>query len=319
MTSTNPKKRVRSVKLVPLQAADKEQFIRDNQAASSTAQPRSSACGMPTTKKTAKSFPAGPSSAPSAPAAPKPTASSRAPEDVEAVVRLYLGGASREALDPRLDACAAHYKESLDTAEQIQFKSAAKEFLRTYNFLSSILPYGNAEWERLSLFLNLLVPKLPSPDEEDLSVGILEAVDLESYRNEVGTAMKIVLDDKDGELKPVPTGIAAGPREVELNPVSVIISDFNDRFGNIDWKDKDNVLRQIREMPGMVSKDERYQNAIRNSSRDNARLESDRALMETILTIMNDNMELFKQFQGNPEFKQWLSDFVFNATYRPEQ
>ena len=68
----------------------------------------------------------------------------------------------------------------------------------------------------------------------------------------------------------------------------------------------------------MVSKDERYQNAIRNSSRDNARLESDRALLETILAIMNDNMELFKQYQGNPSFKQWLSDFVFNATYRAE-
>lgn len=188
----------------------------------------------------------------------------------------------------------------------------------TYNFLSAILPYGSPEWERLSIFLNLLVPKLPSPVDEDLALGILETIDLESYRNEAGAAMKIVLEDEDAELAPVPTGIAAGPREVELDPLSVIISDFNDRFGNIAWNDKDNVLRQIREMPGMVLKDERYQNAIRNSSRDNARLESDRALLETILAIMNDNMELFKQYQGNPSFKQWLSDFVFNATYRPE-
>ena len=241
-----------------------------------------------------------------------------AEEDVEAVVRLYLGGAQRDALDPRLDACAATYGDSLDTAGQIRFKSAAKAFMRTYNFLSAILPYGSPEWERLSIFLNLLVPKLPSPVDEDLSLGILETIDLESYRNEAGAAMKIVLEDEDAELAPVPTGIAAGPREVELDPLSVIISDFNDRFGNIVWNDKDNVLRQIREMPGMVSKDERYQNAIRNSSRDNARLESDRALLETILAIMNDNMELFKQYQGNPSFKQWLSDFVFNATYRPE-
>ena len=239
-------------------------------------------------------------------------------EDVEAVVRLYLGGAQRDALDPRLDACAATYRDSLDTAGQIRFKSAAKAFMRTYNFLSAILPYGSPEWERLSIFLNLLVPKLPSPVDEDLSLGILETIDLESYRNEAGAAMKIVLEDENAELAPVPTGIAVGPREIELDPLSVIISDFNDRFGNIVWNDKDNVLRQIREMPGMVSKDERYQNAIRNSSRDNARLESDRALLETILAIMNDNMELFKQYQGNPSFKQWLSDFVFNATYRPE-
>ena len=241
-----------------------------------------------------------------------------APEDMEATVRLYLGGAGRETLDPRLDACAATYKDSLDTAGQIRFKSAAKAFMRTYNFLSAILPYGNAEWERLSIFLNLLVPKLPSPVDEDLSQGILETIDLESYRNEAGAAMKIALEDEDAELAPVPTGVAAGPREVELDPLSAIIAEFNDRFGNIAWNDKDNVLRQIREMPGMVSKDERYQNAMRNSSRDNARLESDRALLDTILSIMNDNMELFKQYQGNPSFKRWLSDFVFNATYRAE-
>ena len=32
-------------------------------------------------------------------------------------------------------------------------------------FLASILPYTNAEWEKLSIFLNFLVPKLPFPPE----------------------------------------------------------------------------------------------------------------------------------------------------------
>ena len=31
---------------------------------------------------------------------------------------------------------------------------------------------------------------------------------------------------------------------------------------------------------------------------------------------VKDNMELFKQFQDNPSFKQWLSDTVFAQTYR---
>jgi type I restriction enzyme R subunit len=56
--------------------------------------------------------------------------------------------------------------------------------LRTYDFLATVMPYTNAEWEKLSIFLNLLVPKLPAPKEEDLAKGILEAIDMDSYRVE---------------------------------------------------------------------------------------------------------------------------------------
>ncbi len=89
-------------------------------------------------------------------------------DDVERLVDLYLNGADRDKLDPTLDACTAIYKQ-LDTDDQIKFKSAAKAFVRTYGFLGLILPYGNADWERLSIFLNLLIPKLPSPRDDDLS------------------------------------------------------------------------------------------------------------------------------------------------------
>jgi type I restriction enzyme R subunit len=30
---------------------------------------------------------------------------------------------------------------------------------------------------------------------------------------------------------------------------------------------------------------------------------------------MKDDTELFKQFSDNPEFKRWLADAVFSATY----
>ena len=33
----------------------------------------------------------------------------------------------------------------------------------SYGFLASILPYTNADWEKLSIFLTFLVPKLPAP------------------------------------------------------------------------------------------------------------------------------------------------------------
>ena len=238
-------------------------------------------------------------------------------DDVEHLVNLYLNGADRDKLDPTLDACTAIYMQ-LETDDQIKFKSAAKAFCRAYGFLGAILPYGNADWERLSIFLNLLIPKLPSPREDDWSQGILEAIDLESYRNEARESMSIKLEDSDSEVAPVPAGKVGHIIEPEMDLLSVILSDFNDMFGNINWNDADNVRRQILEIPAMVSRDEKYQNAMKNSDEQSARLESERALQQVIFAIMADNMELFKQFQDNPSFKKWLSDLVFNLTYNKE-
>ena len=103
-----------------------------------------------------------------------------------------------------------------------------------------------------------------------------------------------------------------------MDLLSAILSDFNDMFGNINWNDADNVRRQILEIPGMVSRDEQYQNAMRNSDKQEARTESDRVLQKVIFSIMADNMELFKQFTDNRDFKKWLSDLVFNITYNKE-
>ena len=74
-----------------------------------------------------------------------------------------------------MDTCAATYIGTLDEDQQVDFKGKAKVFCRTYAFLSGIIAYNNVEWEKLSILLNLLLPKLPAPQEEDLSKGILLA------------------------------------------------------------------------------------------------------------------------------------------------
>lgn len=237
--------------------------------------------------------------------------------EVEKLVDLFLSGAERDRLDPILDACTVVYKD-LELDDQIKFKSAAKSFVRTYGFLGAILPYGNVDWEKLSIFLNLLVPKLPSPRDDDFSEGILQTIDLKSYRNEAQEAIAIKLEDADAEIAPVPAGKVGHIIGPEMDPLSKIIMDFNDMFGNIDWKDVDNIQRQILVIPEMVSKNKKYQNAMRNSDVQEARTESERALQKVIFSIMSDNMELFKQFQDNPSFKKWLSDLVFNLTYNTE-
>jgi len=236
---------------------------------------------------------------------------------VDSFIDLYLNGAEREKLDPILNSCANNYKK-LDENGQIEFKSSAKTFVRTYGFLGAILPFGNAEWEKLSIFLNLLLPKLPSPKDDDLSEGILEAIDLDSYRVEARTTISIQLEDSDSEVEPMPTGKAGGKLDPDLDSLTNILNIFNDIFGNIDWKDADNVRAQIKRIPAMVSQDKAYQNAMRNADKQEARAESDRALQSALLNIMSDSMELFKQIADNPSLKKWMSDMVFNVTYNKD-
>jgi type I restriction enzyme R subunit len=236
--------------------------------------------------------------------------------DIEQFVKLYLGGADRDKLDPILDACVAVYKEQLDEDRQVDFKGKAKAFLRTYGFLASILPYTNAEWEKLSIFLNFLVPKLPAPEEEDLSKGILETIDMDSYRVEKRAAMKIQLPDEDGSIGSVPTTGGGGKAEPELDRLSNILRSFNDQFGNIPWTDTDRVHKLITEdIPNRVAADTAYQNAKKNSDKQNARIEHDKALARVMTAVLKDDTELFKQFMDNESFRRWLTDTVFGLTY----
>jgi type I restriction enzyme R subunit len=241
------------------------------------------------------------------------------PEHVDAFVELYLGGADRDRLDPILDACVATYNADLDEDGQVDFKGKAKAFTRTYGFLASILPYSNAEWEKLSIFLNFLAPKLPAPKEEDLSRGILETIDMDSYRAEARSAMKIALPDEDAEIGPVPTSGGGHMPEPEIDRLSNIVKAFNDQFGNIDWKDADKIAHVIaEEIPARVASDRAYQNAMKNSDKDAARIEHDRALQRVIVDLLKDHTELFKQFSDNPDFKRWLANTVFRQTYHPD-
>src|SRR5665811_2124563 len=236
--------------------------------------------------------------------------------EIEELVTLYLEGADRERLDPILDGCVAVYKQQLDEDGQVDFKSKAKAFLRTYGFLASILPYTNAEWEKLSIFLNFLVPKLPAPVEEDLSKGILEAIDMDSYRVEKQAARQIQLPDTDAEIPPVPTTGGGRRPAPELDRLSNIIKAFNDQFGNIPWSDADRVHRLITEdIPNRVAEDKAYRNAKQNSDKENARIEHDKALARVMTALLKDDTDLFKYFVDDESFRRWLSDMVFAQTY----
>ncbi|MCX5734239.1 MAG: type I restriction endonuclease subunit R [candidate division NC10 bacterium] len=235
------------------------------------------------------------------------------PEQVQQFVELFLGGADRDKLDPILDACVAVYTGRLGEDQQVDFKGKAKAFCRTYDFLASIMPYTNREWEKLSILLNLLTPKLPAPKEEDLAKGILEAIDMDSYRVEKKAVMKIALADEDAQIEPVPADGGGRKPEPELDRLSNILKAFNEHFGTL-FTDADRVARRIRDdIAPKVAADKAYQNAKENTPHT-ARMAHDLALGKVMQLLLKDDTQVYKQFVENDSFRRFVGDMVYALT-----
>ncbi len=238
---------------------------------------------------------------------------------IDELVRLYLDGADRPLLDPILDACTLVYT-GLTEDEQVGFKGKAKAFVRTYNFLGSVLSYGQIDWEKRSIFLTLLTPKLPSPPDPTLTDGILDSIDMESYRIEARATIRIALADEDGAIEPVPVGSTSMTPEEMKERLSSILEDFNQTYGNITWSDPDRI-RQILtdELPSRVLLNEKVRNAINQGDPQNLMAELGPALQALILGGYRDQNELLKQFMDNENFRRLVTDRIFEATFTTPQ
>jgi type I restriction enzyme R subunit len=234
-------------------------------------------------------------------------------EQVQRVVELFLAGADRDQLDPILDACVVVYVGTLDEDQQVDFKGKAKAFTRSYDFLASVMPYTRPEWERLSILLNLLTPKLPAPKEDDLAQGILEAIDMDSYRVEKKTVMKIALADQDAQIEPVPVEGGGHRGEPELDRLSNILRTFNEHFGTL-FTDADRVAKRIRDdIAPKVAADAAYQNAKENTPHT-ARMAHDQALGKVMQHLLKDDTQVYKQFVENESFRRFVGDMVYALT-----
>ena len=139
---------------------------------------------------------------------------------------------------------------------------------------------------------------------------------MDSYRVEKQAMQKIVLPDEDTEIGPLPTSGGGHRPEPELDRLSNIIRSFNEHFGGISWDDADRVHQLITEtIPARVAADSAFRNAQRNSDRENARIEHDKALLRVMTSLVKDDTELFRQFMDNAGFKRWLTDTVFTLAY----
>lgn len=244
-------------------------------------------------------------------------------QQVTKAVGIYLTKPEgNQELAALLDRCREVYG-SLSLDGQIHFKSTARAFVRYYDFLSTVLPYVNAEWEKLSCFLRLLLKILPSigRGEDD---PIASAVELDSYRAEVGHAIRIALADQDGSMEPPSPVAGGGVPEPDMQPLSDILTQFHDLFGNIEWKDEDNVRAILDKLAPEMAKDINVADAMANSDEENIRLALQTAVDNylTAQIVLNsgrmDDMAKLMQLYGDKDngFSSRLLDSLMHRLRR---
>jgi type I restriction enzyme R subunit len=138
---------------------------------------------------------------------------------------------------------------------------------------------------------------------------MLELIDLDSYRIDKQNQQRLALPDDDATLDPAPVSAGGFKPEPELDPLSVILTNFNDQYGT-NFSDEDCIRRLIRdEIAPQVAQDQRYRNARANTP-NTAAIELDAALNRVVDPLFLDQTEFYKQFKDNALFRNFVREIV---------
>ncbi|SUB81488.1 Type-1 restriction enzyme R protein [Pragia fontium] len=229
--------------------------------------------------------------------------------EVEDFVTRYFNNEDAQTLSPIIDVAAARFdcELELEPEAKVDFKIKAKQFVKIYGQMASIMPYEMVTWEKLFWFLKFLIPKLKVEDPDaDAIDELLDSVDLSSYGlQRVKLNHSIKLSDQEAELEPQnpnPRGAHSGGNE--MNPLDEIIRTFNERWFQ-GWSATPeeqkvkfvNIAESIRNHPDFESK---YKN---NPDPHNRDLAFEKMLKEIMLQRRKDELELYKLFAGDTAFK----------------
>jgi len=229
----------------------------------------------------------------------------------------YSDNVDRNILDPIIDSAAHIFKFDLDTDKKIDFKIKVKSFLRTYSYLAKLLDFNNLYWEQLWWYLKYLLPKLIIDENDDLAQGIIESIDMDSYRPAKQGTEKISLVEDTGFVMPIPVGVAGGKSEPDLDTLENILNAFNMRFGDIEWTDKDKVNKFLTEqLPAEMKADKRVMDAITTSpDKQNAKISSDKKVEELMHQYLYTQTEIFKKFSTDRDFQRRYKEFIFDTLW----
>ena len=232
--------------------------------------------------------------------------------DVEAFAHVYFDGkATQDQLDAALEPIRERFGE-IAPQEQADFRGELTDYVRLYAFLSQVLTFTDPDLEKLYVFARHLRRLLPA-DREELPREVQHNIDMEFYRIQQTSRGKIALERQVGLLDPIRTKPGHGRGEEEIEPLSQIIAELNDRFGLNLGPEHRVALEQIRDA---LDEDAGLDASARVNTRENVRLTFDPKVEDKIQAIVETNFELYKRIVDDPAFGQALKNFLFDDYIR---
>ncbi len=228
-------------------------------------------------------------------------------EEVDKFAEVYFNPkGTQDKLYAALQPAVERYK-AIRKEDQSPFRAALSDYTRLYSFLSQIISFVDPDLEKLFVYSRLLLRRLPV-ERERLPLEIQQSIDLESYRLEQTSQGKIKLARGKGELKPE-NPLTDGTFETDMQALSRIIQELNQRFGT-DFNDDDRLV--IRQIEDRLFQDERLEQTIRVNAPENAMLTFRQVLEDLLQEMIDTHFKFYKQVDANPQFAETLTKFLFD-------
>lgn len=233
-------------------------------------------------------------------------------QDIDRFAGFYFDPkATQDKLLAALDPVVTRYK-SIEEGKKEDFKGTLQDYVRLYAFLSQILTFADPDLEKLYVFGRLLLRKLP-PSKDHLPVEITQMIDLDSYRLQLTYDGSISLPRGTEDLKPMGAKSAYMPTPEELEVLSKIIQDLNDRFGT-DFNEDDKVF--IEQLESRLIGDPILENSLQVNTRENFRLTFDNIVNDVVQDMIDSNFKFYKQINDDFQFAKAFFDWLFERYLR---
>jgi len=200
----------------------------------------------------------------------------------------------------------------LSEAEQHDFRGQLTDYVRLYAFLAQVLTFADPDLERLYVFARHLRRILPA-DPAELPREVQQNIDMESYRIQETGGGTITLARQAGILEPIGTKGSHAPAEEELEALSRIIAELNERFGlNLGPEHRATLGQMMAKLDG----DTALEAAARVNTRENVRLTFDQKVEHVIQEIVDSNFDLYKRITDDRSFGETVKNFLFDQYLR---
>lgn len=236
--------------------------------------------------------------------------------EVENFIEKYFKGVNAQELSPIIDIAAERFNAGLELDEKrkADYKIKAKQFVKIYGQMASIMPYEVLVWEKLFWFLKFLIPKLIiiDPTKKELD-DLLNSVDLSTYGLErVKLNTSISLDASETELDPQnpnPRGTHDG--DAEEDELDLIIKSFNERwFQGWEATPEEQRTKFINLAQKMKEHNDFKEKYAENSDVQNRAIAFNKIFDDVMGKQRKNELDLYRLISQDDVFKQAMQDTI---------